>query len=588
MDQAEFIRIISDKTEKFIWFLGAGASQSANLPTAVDLIWDIKRRRYCADENQPLAANDLQNPAVRAKIDGYMTSRGFPETSDPTAYSRTFELEFGDNAKRQREYVEAILADSRVSLALGHRVLGALVASGLIRCAFTTNFDLVLEKATAEIGGKNLTAFHLEGSGAALQALNNDQFPLYVKLHGDFRYEGLKNLAEDLKAQDKELGRAFIAAGSRFGLIVGGYSGRDDSVMALMNEVLETQNPYPHGLYWLGLKGREPLPAVAAFMDKAREKGVDAHIVEIETLDSLLARIWKQIKLPDESLRSKVGRVASQPVSIPLPAQGSKPPLIRLNALPVVEMPRECLELTLQPDKDWKELQAIEGQSQDKLICTKGPETLAWGNSLALKAGFGPQLKSANPIAIADQVSGLQTNTYLKGFLERALCLGLKRGKPFLYRNWRDGSVLIADPKRDGAGLLKPLTKACGGMIAGVVPGLMTEITDEHPTSEAVRWAEALKIDLEEVDGTFWITLRPEIWIWPARSRKEASDFLRARARPRYNGISDGILSAWINLLLPETEEADISVAPFDDVPGPASPVFKLRRRTAYTKGLAL
>jgi hypothetical protein len=588
MDQAEFIRRISDKTDKFVWFLGAGTSQSAGLPTAIDIIWDIKRRRYCTDENQPLTANDLQNAAVRSKIDSYMISKGFPATSDPAAYSLTFEMEFGDQAKRQREYIEAILADDRVTLATGHRVFGALLASDLIRCAFTTNFDGVVEKAVAEVGGKNLMPFHLEGSAAALEALNNEKFPLYVKLHGDFRFEGLKNLAEDLKNQDHALGRAFVAAGSRFGLIVSGYSGRDESVMSLMSDVLDAPNPYPHGVYWLGLKGREPLPVVAAFIDRAREKGIDAHFIEIETFDSLLSRIWNQVKLPDEGLRAKIGRAKLKSVSIPLPGPGTRAPLIRLNALPVVDVPTQCLELTLQAEKDWKELQAIEGQSHDRLICTKGSKVLAWGNTLALNAGFGANLKSATPVAISGELNALEHNLHLKGFLERALCLGLKRRKPLLYRRWRDGSVLIADPKRDANHALAPLTKMCSGSLAGIVPGVMTEITEQHATSEAVHWAEAVKVDFEVIDGACWVTLRPEVWIWPPRSRRTATEFIRNRARSRFNNVSVGILGAWIDLLLPGTADAELEVSPFDDLPGAANPLFKVRRRTAFSKGLGL
>lgn len=65
----------------------------------------------------------------------------------------------------------------------------------------TTNFDTVVERAVAEVTGKSLAAFHLEGSYAAKQALNNDAFPIYCKLHDDFRYTSIKNPTEDMKTQ---------------------------------------------------------------------------------------------------------------------------------------------------------------------------------------------------------------------------------------------------------------------------------------------------------------------------------------------------------------------------------------------------
>ncbi|WP_369816915.1 SIR2 family protein [Nitrosovibrio sp. Nv17] len=79
---------------------------------------------------------------------------------------------------------------------------------------FTTNFDTVLEKAVAEVSGRPLAAFHIEGSYAANDVLSNEQYPIYCKLHGDFRYQSVKNLSADLKAQDDELGKCLVAPGT--------------------------------------------------------------------------------------------------------------------------------------------------------------------------------------------------------------------------------------------------------------------------------------------------------------------------------------------------------------------------------------
>lgn len=54
MNQAEFVRIICERPERYAWFLGAGASHNANLPTAEDIITDLKRRYYCSEENQKI------------------------------------------------------------------------------------------------------------------------------------------------------------------------------------------------------------------------------------------------------------------------------------------------------------------------------------------------------------------------------------------------------------------------------------------------------------------------------------------------------------------------------------------------------
>ena len=103
MNQTEFARIFCERPESFAWFLGAGASRNANLPTAEDVITDLKRRYYCSEENQNFSTKDLQNDAVRAQIEGYLRSRGFPERWSAEEYTTYFETIFGEDRERQTE-----------------------------------------------------------------------------------------------------------------------------------------------------------------------------------------------------------------------------------------------------------------------------------------------------------------------------------------------------------------------------------------------------------------------------------------------------------------------------------------------------
>ena len=53
-----------------------------------------------------------------------------------------------------------------------------------------------------EVSCQSLSAHHLEGSHTANKALSNEEFPIYCKLYGDFRYDSLKNLSGDLATQN--------------------------------------------------------------------------------------------------------------------------------------------------------------------------------------------------------------------------------------------------------------------------------------------------------------------------------------------------------------------------------------------------
>jgi hypothetical protein len=237
-DQYKLTSIVSARPQHFAWFLGAGASAAAGLPTAWDIIWDLKRRYYRREENQDISRQEMQLHAVRTRVQSYMLSKGFPEDGDPGEYTTYFERAFGEDKEKQRQYLAAILSEKNVTLSIGNRILGALLASGGARSVFTTNFDTVVERAVAEVSGQSLAAFHLEGAASANKAISNEEYPVYCKLHGDFRYDSIKNLRADLASQNEDLSKALVNAANRFGFIVAGYSGRDDSVTQLFRSAL--------------------------------------------------------------------------------------------------------------------------------------------------------------------------------------------------------------------------------------------------------------------------------------------------------------------------------------------------------------
>jgi hypothetical protein len=583
MRQSDIIRLIAPVIGRFGLFLGAGASRSAGLPTATDILWDLKRQFYNAEENQVVSEHDVQNPALREKIQSYMVSRGFPDATDPGEYTKYFELIFGEDRERQRQYIHRILSDRDVSLALGQRVVGALIAAGILHIAFTTNFDNVVERAAAEVGGIDLAAFHLEGTRAALAALSNDEFPIYCKLHGDFRYDSIRNLLEDLAAQNEELGRCFQAAANRFGFIVLGYSGRDESVMRLMHETLKTTNPFPHGLYWATLVNRPPLQAVTDLIEAARARGVTAEIVEIETFDSLMARLWRQIPSLPPALDGKVLKAARRVVDIPLPAAGTRRPVLRTNALPITRLPTKCHALHFGKPLEWADVKEAENRSSGTILATKEQDVLAWGMRGAIAAAFGGALTETKEYDLGAKLLALDDNLFLKSLLERAIGYALKKDKPLLFRPSTGFITLIADAQQKNDGIFQPLYGEVG-TIAGTVAGLMSTPSEKHPEAEQVRWAESVEISFESKGDRSWILLQPNVWIWPRNARKDATEFLQKRRGGRLNAKADGILSAWIKILFPTTERAtDVEISSFGGGDAIENPLFVINTRTAYS-----
>lgn len=584
MDQGTFIRRICSSLPQFAWFLGAGSSLSAGLPTAYDVIWDLKTRLYCAEENQQLSVQDVQNPAVREKIDSFAEARGFPRSGSPEEYSEYFRLSFGNDLEAQRKYIKDVLNEGSASQALGHRALAALMAAGLTRAVFTTNFDNIIEKAYAVVAGKDLSAFHLEGSTAALAALNNEEFPMYVKMHGDFRYQSIKNLPEALKEQDAQLGICLKAAASRFGFVVAGYSGRDESIMQLLADACAGNNPFPHGLYWLILKGSTVPDAVTRLVEIARSKGVMAEVVEIETFDSVLSRIWRHLPAHDPALDAKVRRASHRQVAIPVPRPGSNHPILRTNALPLVSLPKSALQLAFKVQKEWPDLKDVLSSAGESLVLTKAEAVVGWGTKNTLNEVFKADLDSIKDVDVADKMAALDANLYLKSAVERAICIALRKGKPLLYRGNRGRSFLIADYKAEDQSTLGELAGHVG-KVGGIISGLFTTPSEWHPERQQIGWAECVEVSLEQRDGQCWLLIQPNVWIWPKHGRRDAQDFLDQRRGNRFNPKADKLLSTWLALLLPGSGKgADISIRPFDEGSEAENPTFTLNTRTAFSR----
>ncbi len=583
MDQEKLTSVFCARPQNFAWFLGAGTSRSAGLPTATDIIWDLKRQYYCREENQEITRQDVQNSAVKDRIQSFVEGRGFPAQCDDNEYAVYFAKMFGDDRERQRKYLRTILSEELVTLTVGCRVLGALMISGLCRVVFTTNFDSVVEKAIAEIGGQSISAYHLEGSRSAVEALNNEEYPLYCKLHGDFRYDSLKNLPADLERQNEALSECLVNASNRFGLIVAGYSGRDTSVMSLFRKTPDSHKPFPHGLYWTGIKGFAIPASVADLLKRAREKGVDAEYVPIETFDALLLRLWRNIdkKSPELDARIRKTKIGDVHISQPRPGRGK--PLVRLNALPIISMPRACMALTFREAKDWEALRLA--SSKGKLILTKSDAVWCWGAGREIAAAFGDDLLSAVSCDLPTDFAA-PANLHFKGFVEDALCEALAKGKRLLCRRTRQSAFLIANPHAKTGSGLEALSQVLGP-IFGTIPGLFAPVTEQHPEPVKIDWSEAVRVSVDFKNRRPWLLLDPDIWIWPARARHSAIGFLDERRSDRYNQKYNAILDGWIRIVLGTDErKVEVIVHPFDEGNEAENPAFGIGSRTAFARRL--
>ncbi len=567
----EFLRILPIRAPNVAWFLGAGASASAGLPTAGDLIWQFKRGLYCAAQKVSLATcEDLGSFAVRSRLQAYLDqTKRFPAAGAPEEYSSFFEATYPDAADRRR-YIDRMLQIGKP--AFGHHVLAALMRLDKVRLVWTTNFDRLVEDASAVALGTTgkLVVATLDSNDIALQAMNEGRWPLLGKLHGDFQSVSLKNTNAELQHQDAQLRSALVESCKRFGLAVVGYSGRDNSVMSALEEAVADGRGFPSGLFWF-CRAETPLnDRVHKLIDRANSIGSRAHIIEVETFDELMGDAIKQFPDIPPDILSSLGQIQSRVSNVPIPRSSVGWPVIRLNAVPVESWPQHCrkFDCRIGGAKDLREHLIL--HPGELVAARSSAGVLAFGSDAEIHRVFD-DLGISNLGLHSIEVSRLWRETNEMNLLRQALVFGLARNLPLRAEGHRSHHLLRVVEDQANDKRLKRLS-ASTQQISGTIPGT------------PVHWAEAVRVKLEYKLGRLWLLLEPSVWFGNCTSDEQhyrCNDFVRERMARRYNSQFNSVLDAWIELFVGEGQEN--TIAALNEQPGISAP-FTLLKRTGFTR----
>jgi len=531
-----------------MWFLGAGASASAGIPTASDMIWDFKRRLFCSEQGKPRATvADTGNDAIRAKIQTYLDeTHKYSAKGSEEEYSDYFEATF-PSASDRRRYVQSLMEDASPSH--GHVALAALVKSGKVQTVWTTNFDKLIEDACARILG-SLSRFIVVDLGEpekATQTLQRGTHPLIVKLHGDFHSVRLKNTEIELRKADEEMRSCLIDACASHGLAIVGYSGRDACVMEALEQSIASGRGFPGGLFWFKRSGDTLYKRVDRLIETAASKGIEAHVIELGTFDELLDGVIRF--LPDLSEETMEIVKATAPIlsSIPLRRPSKNVPIIRSNALPILSTPSICRLLKCEIGGPKEVSTAVEQSHLSVLAqrCSLG--VLAFGRDSDIKKVFAPyEIAEFDTYAI--QPDRLQSHTGEARLLFDALAYGLRR---------RTGMTV----ERRGARVFTLANKGIADRSvfnakrAGTLRDLFGVIRDT-----GIEWTEACELKLDYRLDRLWLLIDPTVVILGNREldqtqRAVAKEFVRQRTLTRYNQQYNSLLSGWIEVLLGDGQD---------------------------------
>ncbi|ABQ28185.1 SIR2 family protein [Geotalea uraniireducens] len=562
----DFARRFSLRAGNLMWLLGAGASASAGIPTAGDMVWEFKQQLFISQRrvsHQSMA--DLSNPTIRAQLQAYVDSSGsLPSPGSPDEYAALFEAVYPAESDR-RAYLDAKMGGAKLSY--GHLALASLMHAQLTRLVWTTNFDPLVADACAKVydGTGPLTTVALEAPDLAAQCIGGGRWPIEVKLHGDFRSRRLKNTGDELRYQDQRLRQLLVDSCKRFGLVVVGYSGRDDSIMDALEEVLEQNGAYPSGLFWLHRGEDPPLARVEQLLARAKQAGVESALIRVQNFDEAMRDLVRMVKSIDTTILDTFAAERRRWSSAPPPGGKRGWPVVRLNAIPVVQIPTVCRRVVCEIGGHAEAREAVKQAGVDVLVARTRAGVLAFGADGDVRAAFGGYNITDFDLHTIDN-KRLRYDSGERGLLRSALTRALERHHRLDATRRRSADLLApSDPRESVWAPLKQLVGSLNGTVSGF-PGL--------------HWREGIGTRLDWADERLWLLIEPRTVFDGINDENKAAaaDFARERTVKRYNKQLNDLIVFWADLL---SGGGDLRAL---DIGGGVDAVFSLSNITGFSR----
>lgn len=543
-----FIRAIGvDRQAPHAVFLGAGASISSGIPSAGLCIWEWKRNIFLT--NNPGVEkqfSELTLRSVQDRIQRWLDDKGmYPANGSPEEYSFYIEQCYPISQHRRQFFADKIRS---AQPHVGYKLLCLLAEAGIITSTWTTNFDGLVAKAAA---GFSITPVEvgIDCQHRAVRQLRHGEL-LCVSLHGDYRYDELKNTDEELQNQEAQLKQALTTELENTALIVLGYSGRDKSVM----EALEAaySQPGTGGLYWCGFSDeiKEPVRRV---LESARAAGRPAHFVFTTGFDDTLTRLALHCLSGDRQERAR--QLLSE-VSQELRDRNEQffieqtpcAALIKSNAFEI-NCPSEVFTFDIMewPEKPWNWLDEL-SHGRRFVAVPHRKKVLALGLVDDIQDAFGEQLSGSierTPVTDTDRKI---ENGAVNALMRRALV-----------RSFAEGSGAETD---------------------GKCRLWETQDYEKRPKGEHdCHIHRAVFVRLREFSGRLHLVLKPTVAVLDARGKELPRDLTKVVKMEvlgyQHNAKFNQTLERWRKKLLPTKGTIEVEFPPH------SGSTFRFKIRTA-------
>lgn len=241
----------------YVLLLGAGASTSSGVPTVSALVDRWKRELFAHQTGGVRLESELFPEEAYRAWESTTYAHWLAEVKEysnaESEYGTLFQ--FAHKTREQRQmFVERLIGSARPGL--GYFYLAGLVTARRFNTVLTTNFDDLLNDALIRYFDQKaiVCAFDSAVSSFSSSTLR----PKIIKLHGDFLFDNIRSTDSETLDLGENMEDKMVELCEDKGLIVVGYSGRDESVMAPLRENLRKNRKFlTKGVHWC-IWGKEP------------------------------------------------------------------------------------------------------------------------------------------------------------------------------------------------------------------------------------------------------------------------------------------------------------------------------------------
>ena len=377
------------------------------------MIWEFKKKIYCT-ENDISQENfkDLQSSTTRNTFQTYFDLKGnFPKLYDSSEYSFYFKKCY-DSELARKQFIQTLVENILPSY--GHLCLAHLFINKKISSIWTTNFDELVEAGIKTLNPPY--AFNVVSSmnASSIKNIKANTYQCVYKLHGDYRYDNIKNTSLELQTLESSISSIFKNDIRKKGLVVIGYSGSDDSIMNVLEENISSKDFLQNGLYWLKPSGSKLSGRVNALMERACAVNSESCVVNIDSFDEFLNIIYKNLGIRSEIIDSKALDLNNRKKDILFSSSSITNDFIKTNTFIAETVP---LCNAFKTDiKSWEELRKIAGN--ELMVGLYNGYVYSFETKDKLKEVFGRSIKSDDiEQAILPEADLYKNNSVYMGLL---------------------------------------------------------------------------------------------------------------------------------------------------------------------------